>query len=280
MITQAIFDYLTDAADLTGHAAERFRADVVVGDATLRNRNDARREIRSTVGRSIFLGRRPEDSNAHTAISLRVVTAIPDVALSGSRPATMTLVQIDTWTRSGQAAQRGDRVSQLLQVALGGYHGDVWGSAWIGEATIERASVNVIPPGDGSDDWTHQRSFDLMVHHVTPAAEYPSRQLAAQLVFLTDYDVGTWLKMTAAGSTVPENREISTLSWNITCTNGSLAVPNVGPHQALDEATYRGTGLQLEVLRGSTFIGVPITAEVTVTDDTGQQSTTEVLQDG
>lgn len=280
MIARALFDYLTDARDLEGHPAERFRQDVTIGDHLCRNRNDARQAIRSTVGRAIYLGRRPEASSSHTAITIRIVTSIPDVALSGSRPASMTLLQIDTWTRGNMSARRGSRVSELLQVATAGYHTDYWGDVWIGETTVERSSLQVVPPSDGSDSWTHQHSFDLMVHHVSAAAEYPSRALSAELEFLTAYDAGDWLKMSAATSTIPENRAISSLTWDITCSKGTLNVPSVGPNQPLDEATYRGTGLQLEVLRGSTFIGVPITAQVTVVDDTGEISETEVIQNG
>lgn len=280
MITQALFDYLTDASDLTGHPAERFRSDVTVGEHTLRNRNDARAVIRAAVGRSIYLGRRPEASPSPTAVSLRTVTEIPDVALSGGRPASMTLLQVDTWTRGPMSAKRGHRVARLLQVATHGYHGANWGDVWIGEATVERASLQVIPPGDGSDDWTHQHSFDLMVHHVIAAAEYPSRTLTAQVEFLTGYDAGDYLKLSAASTIIPENRELTSLSWYVSCTNGNLTVSDVAPHEGLDESTHRGTGLQLEVLRGITFIGVPITAQVTVTDDTGETDQTEETQSG
>ena len=45
MIVQALYEYLTDPADLGGHAAELFAAPIVLGDLTLKHRNHARQAI-------------------------------------------------------------------------------------------------------------------------------------------------------------------------------------------------------------------------------------------
>lgn len=279
MITRALYDYLTDNRDLTGHAAERFRTDQIVEGMTCRTRNDARRFLRSRVGNQIFAERRPQESDAHTAITLRRISSTAEFSLSGTEPFQQSLLQLDVWTRGGEAVKRGYIIAKLLELATSSYHHDYWGTTYIGDVTIERELSSFNLPADGSDYWTHNENFDVLVHHATPAAAYPTRQLQTVITFLTAYNAGDWFKVSVRDSIIPENRTLDTIRWQVT-TSSLTFDTTVDLETVANTATVVYADRVLEIKRTLGLESLPVIVRATLTDDTGTTSTAQEIQSG
>ena len=91
MILQALADYLLDPGV---RSFERFATPIVVGSLTIKSRDDARREIRNMVGKSVYAARRPQDSDS-TAIVLTLITSAQEYHLTGEESLRDSYVQID-----------------------------------------------------------------------------------------------------------------------------------------------------------------------------------------
>ena len=174
-----LYRYLTDAETLTGHAGERFTYTSTIGGIKIRTRNEAREAIRERVGKSVYLGRRPQMAGTHSAIELQLIGENPDYGLVGEAPGVESLIQATVYCRKGDASYRAMVIADLLRMAVSGYHGATWGDLHIGECLIESRSVTPIPPPDASDDWTYTVITDLRVMASPPAPIMPHTPLLA-----------------------------------------------------------------------------------------------------
>lgn len=172
MITQSLYRYLTEATDLAGHASQPFLQPQTVSGVVCTNRNEVRELLRSKVGKQFYAERLPQDASAHTAVTLRTISAGREYSTAGSCPWQTTVVQVDVFTRGGDALLRGDAVVKLLTLAIESYRNDYWDTVYIGDVTIERETMGLFPPNDGSDSWTCQQGFDVLIHHAAHAAEF------------------------------------------------------------------------------------------------------------
>lgn len=282
MITQALYRYLTDPRNLTGHAAVRFSADQVVAGVAYRDRNQVREQIRARVGKSFFAGRRPQNGRSPTAVTLRLISSTIDESLAGVCPWRVSVVQVDVWTRGGDAAIRGSVLATLLELATVGYHGDSWDETWIGDVTLERPAEPVpVAPVDGSDLWTFVNSFDLRIHHAAVGAEYPITPLEPVLEFLTPRGVGEWFSVSAESSRIPENRSITNVQIIITDAwpdFGLLKFQSGAPWEVRDTVASRGPCIRPDFYRYPEFSGV-LVGQLALTLDTGEVAITMEVQE-
>lgn len=284
MITRALYRYLTDPRHLSGHPAEKFVEDVTVSGVVCTNRNEVRELIRSKVGKQIYAERRPQDSSAHTAVTLRTIGGNREYSTAGGCPWQISLIQVDVWCRGGDEVLRGNAVCRALQLAVDGFHHDYWDDIYIGEVAIERESMSLFPPVDGSDTWTYQESFDIAVHHQVPAAEHPLERLQAVVEFRDGFDVGDWLRITGENSIVPSNREIATVEWWLYI--GDYDV-HYGPYAAQHTEAFEALGLDvlivplgIELERGGFWILNAVTVRMRIVDNTGTISEVTEVQSG
>jgi hypothetical protein len=172
MISKALRNYLIFPGELTGHAATEFAEPQTLGGLTLLTRNDARRYLRDRVGDRIYAGRRPQEiGSAHTAVTLRQVASTPDLPLLGEIDSAETVIEVNTWTRGVDADYRGELCGRLIQIATSGFVGS-WDDLAIGGSSIERAGMQVFPPGGATDEWPFLWSFDIRVNHSQAAPLY------------------------------------------------------------------------------------------------------------
>ena len=171
MIDKALYDYLTDPAELTGHPADPFLSPQKIGNVTLTNRNDARRGVRSRLGQHIYTGRVPHGVTAPTTCTLRVIPMDRFLTTVGAHSQARAVVQVDVYARGPDAAMRAAMTSNLIRIATMAYHGDYWGDIWIAGCNVERDGQFIDTPFD-SKHWTQRYSQDLIVQFAEATACY------------------------------------------------------------------------------------------------------------
>ena len=275
-ITQSLYNYLMDPADLTGHPARKFQAAQTINGWTIANRNDARRYLRDQVGRAIYADRRPQDTNAHTAVILRTLGSDPNYDLAGADAENVHFVEVAVLAKTTDSARRCQTISKLIELSCSGYHGDYWGDTYIGECTVDRDGSDVLEPGDASDHWTHRYTMDLRITHDDVAPIYPSTPLQAVITFPLAFGEGDSFLMSAAGSVIPEGRTLADIAWQVTRDGHSTITFNGTPQIAVATANITGTYINPAITRASftTVQAGSCNVQLTITDDDGRTSVT------
>lgn len=179
MLARGLKNYLTGPIDPTGHPAEPFESVQVLDGLTLRDRNDARRYIQDRIGEHVYASRRPARSDsAHTAVTIRQISADLEVPLIGETDTLTSILQVDVWTRSGDADWRARITGKLIRIACNNFVG-WWGTERITGCLVRRQGELPSAPGDGTDDWSFRYSMDFEVKHIEAAAVYPAAELMA-----------------------------------------------------------------------------------------------------
>ena len=146
IIEEAIKTFLTDATD---------------GDQTQSARNTARSAIASDIGLRVYLGRRPQGSTG-PAVTLRRVTSQRYDDLAGEDGTVQHRVDVNVWTkRDSVPPAKVCDIADNIRQALGQYRGTM-GDVTVLGVTLERDAMEiVIPPRDGSDDWSFVYSMEF-----------------------------------------------------------------------------------------------------------------------
>jgi hypothetical protein len=249
----------------------------VLDGMQLRTRNDARRFIRDRVGGQIYAGRRPIRSNsAHTAVTIRQITAESEVALVGETDTLTTMLQVDVLAKEGDADWRATITGKLIRIAVNNYFG-TWGSERITGCLVRRQGVLVTPPGNASDDWPCRYSMDLEVKHNEATAIYPVAELKAAIS--AKPRSGGLTAISAAPSVIPQGRTITFISWEIIeqSTETSVNIASDTPHGPLFLLGGAFTGVNWDFVTSWT---PPLSIQLELTDSSGAMSATSIIYEG
>lgn len=181
MLLRSLKRYLIEPKNLTGHAAEPFERPQVLDEMTLLTRNDARRYIRDRVGQHVYAARRPiKSDSAHTAVTLRQISDDSLLPLVGEDDTLASVIQVDVWTRGGDADYRATQTGKLIRIAVNNYYG-MWSNSRITGVAVRRQGMLPLPPGNATDEWPYNYSMDIEVKHIEAAAIYPINVLTARI---------------------------------------------------------------------------------------------------
>lgn len=276
-----LYHYLADSQPYAGHAQRPFRRVLTIDGITLRDRNDARRELLSRVGRRIYLDRRPADAEDDLSIVLRWTNATHEYGLAGEAEGTESYLVATVYATGHDAVRRGGTVYGLLQACVSGYHQGYWGDVLIGECTVDTGRTLAYAPSDASDQWTFTRQMNLAVYHygaTTP--EYSAWPLNALPAIQVN---STQLRCSFHQSLVAENIPLINAAWIVRATDGGNEIMSFGgdPSQAVDVPGVSGTNAN-PIIDRTVYTTIPSDPFVTLilTDMTGEQSSKGVTING
>lgn len=267
LITRALAKYLTEDKEVLGHAAYPFARVQAIDDMVCKNRNDARRWLRSLVGGHVYARRVPQKCTAHTAITIGLLARNKDQPLIGEVGVVDSTLEIKVLTRGAGADHRATTVGQLLTLAVSNYRG-WWFDTYVHNVQVERDSDMAEEPADGSDTWPWMWSTDITVGHDSVSPIYPTDLLTAR-VDITKRSGGI-IALSAFNSVVPEGVTLTSVYWFIRNAAGDQVLEFGGPPDAVaTPGTVDGTNNEAAVS------GLPAagSVELYLTDSTGAVAT-------
>ena len=228
MIAKALFEYLTTPGPVTAGVIPFVEPQIVSSDIVCVDRNDARRHLQNRVGSSSYYYDRRPQGTGHTAITFRRITGERDYHLQGEVPFPKTYFDVGIWGRDPDGAARNEITAALLRLAIGGFRG-YWGSrppVYISSCTLIRDSDRATRPVDGSDYWTHLRTFDAMIHHYEPVPDFATVEPEARFETVIS-GVSMRLRDT---SPVVAGDPVVDIHWVVSEVDGGPAVHDFGGH--------------------------------------------------
>lgn len=215
-VKRSLAAYLLDRSTLTGEAARKFIGPQRIDGVDHYDRNDARQSIQRKIGDRIYFDRRPAGVLDHASITMQTVDHTPDYGLAGEDVSATELLTLTVYARGGDAAKRAENIGDLLQLAVSGYAGDLWGTARIDECLVESQLSNATPPADATDQYTFERRIDLQVtYEQVGAPVFPATPLTPIITWVLDPGAGSELRLSSDASLIPEGQTVSLVQWDL-----------------------------------------------------------------
>ena len=154
--------------------------DFLIDDATLNDavRNDARLELRELVGDKVYDAVRPQDVGPY-AITISGARGSVLSGLAGPIDVGTPVLDVTVWCSRAEpikALERG-RIYRAIRALFHQFRGSLNEDMAVQTMHLEAEPFDTTaPPRDGSDKWTHRRTFPFLVVHDIAA---PARAAAA-----------------------------------------------------------------------------------------------------
>lgn len=170
MIIYGLHKYLTDPASVDNTSfSNRGTSEAQEGlGVTLKNRDDARRELQGRIGQDVYWGRKPGGIKPAYMV-LDVVADSSQSVTSGVTGSNEALVQIDCFTNGHQASQRNEVLAFLVRMACDGFRGKKWGDYFVGSCVLQNIASDQLEPIGAKGKWTFVTSLDFNVSYKTPS---------------------------------------------------------------------------------------------------------------
>ena len=249
-IKRSLAEYLLDRQDLPAPATDRFVYPQTIDGVTHETRNDARRTIQSKLNDRIYFDRRPQDARDHAAVVMQTIDHESEFGLAGEELSATELLTLTVYARGGDSPKRAENIGDLIQLAVSGWAGGYWGSTYVDECAVESQLSTAAQAPDASDQWIFERRLDLRVlYQQAGAPVFPSTPLTPVITYVDAAGVGTTLRLSAAGSLIPEGQTLGNVAWEVRLGgSGAPIVSSISgpPDQPAVGAGATGTNSQPE----------------------------------